>query len=215
LTDAYATWSANQWKGYSIRNLTQNTASSVKTNTATTIPPDGNPQGCSMTFNTGDSYEIRKVLTVLDQPGRGKSDYISGNRPAPATFPNNALEPVRIWGNTLVSGFGKGKARVVRSQAYNLVSGRDWYYSSDNSAALPGYIPYTYPHPLVSEQPTRALPTSTARATATPATTTIPGSPPPATAAAPTATPSLTRGFGAKRKKKADSAKAKKIPGSG
>ena len=155
LTDSAAAWTKNQWRGYSIRNLTQTTAGSINANTTTTITPDGNPQGAPMTFNSGDRYEIRKVLVVLDQPGRGKGDYISGGssvvNPTPRKNPNNMLEPVRIWGNTLAPKFGNGNGLpVVTSQAYNLVENVDWYYSIDNSAALPGYSPYVYPHPLVS-----------------------------------------------------------------
>src|SRR5262249_23317993 len=99
-----------------------------------------------------------KVLIVLDQPGRGKSDYISDGsstvNPIPTKNPNNMLEPVRIWGNALAPNFGNGNGLpAVTSQAYNLVENTDWHYSADNSAALPGYKPYTYPHPLTLDPP--------------------------------------------------------------
>jgi hypothetical protein len=29
------------------------------------------------------------------------------------------------------------------------MDGTDYLFSSDASAALPGYVPYTYPHPFV------------------------------------------------------------------
>ena len=76
-----ANWQTNQWRGYSIRNVTQGTASSINSNTSNTIRPDGNPQGPSMTFNSGDSFEIRKVNIMLDQPGRGKRRLHFGKQP--------------------------------------------------------------------------------------------------------------------------------------
>jgi hypothetical protein len=167
-----ANWQTNHWRGYSIRNVTRGTASSIRSNTSNTIKPDGNPQGSSMTFNTGDRYEIRKVNIVLDQPGRGKGDYISGSNPAPIGWPHQGSEPVHIWGNTLGPNFGNGNGRpVVYSQGYSVVQNQDWFYSSDNSAALPGYTPYIYPHPLVINGP---MPSPTPSATATPTPTATP-----------------------------------------
>jgi hypothetical protein len=151
LVDSAANWQANQWRGYSIRNITRGTAGSINTNTSNSIKPDGNPQGKAMSFNIGDQYDIRKVDSVLDQPGRGKGDLISGSSPTPVQWPHQQQEPIRIWGNTLGPSFGNrnGKA-VVYSQGYSVIENRDWFYSTDNSAALPGYTPYIYPHPLVS-----------------------------------------------------------------
>ena len=138
-----------------------------------------------MTFNTGDSFQIRKVSMVLDQPGRGKGNYISGSNPAPIAWPHQASEPVHIWGNTLgLLNFGNGNGRaVVYSQGYSVIQDQDWFYSLDNSAALPGYTPYVYPHPLVSNEP---MPSPTPSATATPTPAPSPTSPPSPT---PTATP--------------------------
>jgi hypothetical protein len=151
LVDSGVNWTINQWRGYSIRNTTTGMASSVASNAATDIKPDGTPKGAPMTFNTGDRYELRKVLNVLDQPGRGKGDLISGSNPQRAGWPHQASEPVRIWGNILGPNFGNRNGRpVVYSQGYNLIENQDWFYSTDNSAALAGYTPYVYPHPLVS-----------------------------------------------------------------
>ena len=151
LVDSGAHWQPNQWRGYTIRNITRNTASSINANISDSIRPDGNPQGKAMSFNTGDQYEIRKVETVLDQPGRGKGDLISGSNPTPVAWPHQQQEPIRIWGNTLGPSFGNNNGKpMVYSQGYSVIENRDWFYSSDNSAALPGYTPYTYPHPLVN-----------------------------------------------------------------
>ena len=34
-----------------------------------------------MTFNTGDAFEINKLLVALDQPGRGKGDLLADKDP--------------------------------------------------------------------------------------------------------------------------------------
>ena len=53
-----------------------------------------------MTFNSGDGYEIYKLLVALDQPGRGKGDLLAdGNPVATGAWPRQALEPVYAWGN--------------------------------------------------------------------------------------------------------------------
>ncbi len=142
-----------------------------------------------MTFNTGDSFEIREVNVVLDQPGRGRGDYISGSSPAPIGWPNQASEPVHIWGNTLGPNFGNGNGRsVVYSQGYSVIQNQDWFYSSDNSAALPGYTPYIYPHPLVTDPP---MPSPTPSPTVTPSPTPIP-TPTPSPTSPPSPTPTAT-----------------------
>ena len=191
-----ANWQTNQWQGYSIRNITRGTASSIDSNTSNTIKPDGNPQGSSMIFNTGDSFEIREVTIVLDQPGRGKGDYISGGSPAPIGWPHQASEPVHIWGNTLGPNFGNGNGRpVVYSQGYSVAQDQDWFYSADNSAALPGYTPYIYPHPLVTNPPPPS-PTPSATVTPSPTATATPApsptSPPSPTPISPSPTPTAT-----------------------
>ena len=139
------------------------------------------------------------VCRMLDQPGRGKGDYISGSNPAPMAWPHQASEPVHVWGNTLGLNFGNGNGRpVVYSQGYSVVQNQDWFYSSDNSAALPGYTPYVYPHPLVTNGP---MPSPTPSATVTPPPTatptpapspTPPPSPTPTSTPRPTVTPTAT-----------------------
>ena len=57
--------------------------------------------GPPMTFNTGDGYEIYKLLAALDQPGRGKGDLLADQDPVvTGSWPHQALEPVYAWGNT-------------------------------------------------------------------------------------------------------------------
>jgi hypothetical protein len=110
LVVANAGWAVSQWVGYSVTNTTQRAkgrtdavfhpSSYVKANTSDTITFVGNEMGPPMTFNSGDGYEIYKLLVALDQPGRGKGDLLAdGNPVATGMWPRQVLEPVYAWGN--------------------------------------------------------------------------------------------------------------------
>lgn len=196
LTKTETSWRPNQWAGYSIVNTVTKRGSYIRSNTPKTITyavDSSFGNGPNLMFNKGDGFEIRKVLIALDQPGRGKGDLLTGHKPVnvrtgTATWPEQALEPVYSWNNT-------NNGQNLDVSAYGeptLVAGRDYY----NQTPMPGYTPFIYPHPLVSEQPTRTLPDSTA----------------PAAAAFPAIDRAASpRGFGTK--KKVESVKSKKIPG--
>jgi hypothetical protein len=103
------------------------------------------------TFNTGDTYEIHKLLIALDQPGRGQSaDLITGDSPNQinskkgiVAWPNQALEPIYSWNN---KRNGNNIDLAISSDSLMLLANRDYY----NQTPKPGYKAYTYPHPLVT-----------------------------------------------------------------
>jgi hypothetical protein len=149
VTVSGAPWATNQWVGYSITNT--NSASPyyhgcnwIASNTSNTLTLG--PLTTSLTpkgeFNTGDTFAIHKVLIVLDQPGRGKGDLLRGPNPTPA-WPHQALEPCYSWNNTLN---GQNLNFTYNATKPLLRENVDFY----NNAPMPGYMPYTYPHPLVS-----------------------------------------------------------------
>ena len=74
--------------------------------------------GPPMTFNSGDGYEIYKLLVALDQPGRGKGDLLAdGNPVATGVWPRQALEPVYAWGNNYNNSRNwMSQARIRRSR---------------------------------------------------------------------------------------------------
>jgi hypothetical protein len=91
--------------------------------------------------NVWDNPSEPGGLQCLDQPGVGIGDLISGDTPLPATWPNQANEPVYVSGNTrngVESTTDNGVARNTEIQL-----GRDFIRT-----AKPGYTAYTYPHPL-------------------------------------------------------------------
>jgi len=157
LTKTGARWTINQWVGYSVLNTVTGRGSYVTSNTNDTITyivGTDFGSGPNLVFNTGDGFEIRKVLSALDQPGRGRGDLIAGEPPnvvntltRTAAWPHQALEPVYSWNNT-----NNGSNINVGSYGEpTLKEGRDYY----NNSPMPRYTPYTYPHPL-----TKGLPAS-------------------------------------------------------
>jgi hypothetical protein len=78
----------------------------------------------------------------LDQVGRGRA---SGSSPS-AVQPQESY-PARLWSNNLINV----TAPFSHINPSYVVEGRDYLYSTDSSARLPGYSPYTYPHPLTGE----------------------------------------------------------------
>lgn len=138
--DSSKSWTANQWSGYTLRNLTTGRFCEISTNGTTNVfykldifyQTIGN-----MEFDIGDSYEIRKVLNVLDQPGVGAGDLLNTSFPA---WPNQVVEPCYEWSNTVNTTLNGGMS------GNNGVIVENTHYFNDT--AMPGYAAYTYPHPL-------------------------------------------------------------------
>jgi hypothetical protein len=185
-TDSTKNWTANQWAGYSIKSTNPSSAcyllgSYIISNTANTIIYDDTLQ--YLTFKLGDSYEIHRVLVMMDQCGRGRtldaiySPIINGQphplnprctpRPCPL-WPRSQLEPCYSWNNVYtptnhVLGFGGGGQPTTKPgiDYFNLGGGfpadtTPAEVSSRYTAALNGVDytgPYVYPHPLVSGHP--------------------------------------------------------------
>ena len=86
----------------------------------------------------------------LDQVGRGRA---SGSSLS-AVQPQESY-PARFWSNIL----NNVTTPLFHINPSYVVEGRDYFYSTDASARLPGYTPYTYPHPLTSAgNPTAVAP---------------------------------------------------------
>jgi hypothetical protein len=166
--DSSKRWTINQWIGYSVINRNPasncyNHSAYIVSNTSNTITyayyPSGD-RGAPLIFNAADNYAIYRVLTALDQNGRGKGDLISAD--SPPRWPNEALEPCFSWNNVHLP---TGHAYGFGSQYPTEIANRDYYnlgagfppdstpaqVSATYSAALNG-VDYTgafvYPHPL-------------------------------------------------------------------
>jgi len=139
-------WSTNQWRGYVLRRTTNlgglNTLTfgEIESNTSNTISYTGNG-GYSipdMAITAGDSLEIRKVDHALDQPGRGQGSLIPNvQNPSPPTGWNDQVtEPCYQWNN----------GAAVFQPGPGISAGVHYF----DNIPMPGYTPYTYPHPLVT-----------------------------------------------------------------
>jgi len=142
LTDTTKAWTANQWNtGYSVRNVTQGWSSTIDANTATTATSEASVYGTNHLWNSGDSYQILKAYPCIDQVGRGAGALLSGDSPSPVAWPSQILDPIYQWGNN----FTGITSPLISTSTTHAQANRDWY---DNTPK-PGYIPFTYPHPLV------------------------------------------------------------------
>lgn len=78
----------------------------------------------------------------LDQVGRGTGNLISGDTPTPVAWPQQALEPLYVWNNTL----NGSSNNVVGGDSVHIQQNRDYFQGT----LKPGYTPFTYPHPLTT-----------------------------------------------------------------
>ena len=139
VTDSTKNWSWNQWRGYSIRRPSDGATAVISANTNNSLWIE---QWRSQGFAVGNTYEIRKAIRVLDQPGLGAQiGTMDRNNPR---WMQQATEPCYSWNNkdqnnNLVNF-------ITASSGATIIEGRDYF----NDTPMPGYTPYTYPHPLVS-----------------------------------------------------------------
>ena len=140
-------WTADQWKGYTVKRNAGGFAY-IQTNTSNTITFANGVFG-ALSFNAGDGFVINKVEQSIDQPGVGASTLISGDNPRPPHGWNQVADPCYSWGNT---NDGAPFNNFTPNES-NIKVGVNFF----NNTALPGYTEFTYPHPLVNG---RALPLS-------------------------------------------------------
>jgi hypothetical protein len=184
-TDSTKNWTTNQWAGYSIKNTNPSSVcyrlgSYIISNTSNSITycyyPDQDVRQ-HLTFNSGDNYEIHRVLVMMDQNGRGRTldavyTQIINGQPFPRNprctcplWPRSQLEPCYSWNNVYtptnhVLGFGGGEQPTTKPgiDYFNLGGGfpadttppqvAATYRAARNGVDYAG--PFIYPHPLVS-----------------------------------------------------------------
>ena len=146
MTDSMKNWITNQWNGYALRRPSDGATWRIAGNTNNTlnILQWGDPC-CIQKWNANNTYEIHKVLQALDQPGAGASDPISGDNPTP-TWLHQVREGCYSWNNIYTPN---GHRINWRPASPGLLEGRDYF----SDTPLPGYTPYTYPHPLTKGLP--------------------------------------------------------------
>lgn len=145
MTDNKIIWIPHQWQSYSFRDITQGKASEIIDNTANSLTFDtGVAANSPITVAGGDAYDIRKVVHILDSPGRGMGALMSNSTPVIngiAQYPNQALEPIYFWNNTL----NGSSVSMNNGGFYPVILGQEIVNGTNLS-----WVPYVYPHPLVS-----------------------------------------------------------------
>jgi hypothetical protein len=122
--------------------------------------------GPPINWTTGQQYQIHKVLIALDQPTRGQGDLVIGDTPVNSTtgtpaWPNQLRDPCYSWNNVYQPDGSTINFVVEIIPA--LVQGLDYF----SDTPMPGYMPYTYPHPLVTGGGPTPTPTPTPTSTPT------------------------------------------------
>ena len=155
LIDSTKTWSCAQWTTDGFAYVITNTSRTVNPSYIASVTGTHQidfaigsvsaPRIPMLFFNTGDHYEIRKVLKALDQPGQGKGDRKSGTDYLPALPPNTNSEPCYSWNNW--TSLAHSAPLDFNNLTPTLKSGRDYF----NRTVKPGYKPYVYPHPLTGK----------------------------------------------------------------
>ena len=196
-TDSTKNWTTNQWASYSIKNTNRSSechllGSYIISNTSNSITyyyyPDRDVRQ-HLIFNSGDTYEIHRVLVMMDQCGRGRTldaiyTQITNGQAIPRNprcgcplWPRSQLEPCYSWNNVYtptnqVLGFGGGGQPTTKPGVdyFNLGSGfpaditppqvSATYTSASNGVDYTGT--YVYPYPLLSGRPAPS-PASTPR----------------------------------------------------
>jgi hypothetical protein len=143
LTDTGQSWSSNEWSGYEVWNTTDGSHGTVSANTAATVSANLSG-GADNDWDAGDQYVITDGGDCLDQPGRLNGGLETASDPDDwSGYPDQELWPLYEWNNQQEGG-----------------ADYDWYADSPYSdyifenvhyfddTRMPGYTPYTYPHPL-------------------------------------------------------------------
>jgi len=211
LTNLNANWTSN-WTAFSVRHLGLQKGSLITDNDAHTIhyhTYGSLDRGPLIIFQAGDQYQIHRLLTQLDQNGRGKGDLVRVVNGHPVNTITNTpfwtheqVETCFNWnvtyaptGSYLRFRSGRHQEQVEGQEYVNLGNGLPpdttpqqvvlFYTTAVNGVQYTG--PYCYPHPLQGGNCGGPTPTPTPTVTPTPTAT------PTATATAtPTATPSPT-----------------------
>ena len=134
-TDGTKSWTTNQWAQngdpYSLVDTTQGFGFEITGNTSnaiTIVSKSNNYWNGTPTFNVGDSYQILRSSTCIDQPGRSGGTLISGNTPSPTGSLNESLDPVYEWGD--VNATSQTLNNWISTDTAKIVANRDFYFQN-------------------------------------------------------------------------------------
>jgi len=157
-------WTANQWTGarYSVRNTSavqftqpppgdgRSEGALISQSTARTItcqPSVGALSGPN--FHPGDTWQISRCFTAMDQCGMGAGLLLKNTDPVLASTnlkgpANQVADPCYSWGNTLGAGNPGPPNNTMTTPYAHIRSGVHFF----NGVTKPGYTPAARHHPL-------------------------------------------------------------------
>jgi hypothetical protein len=149
LTSSGSSWEAQAYVGNYVYNLSGGSKGKITANTAATVTAVLSG-GSRNNWNRGDEFKITNGYPALDQIGRGRDDSTAPvlHPPYDASYQPQASEPMYIWNNRMDGALQN--AEVLNNTGIHIQENRDYY-----NAAMPGYTPYAYPHPLRYEVKTK------------------------------------------------------------
>ncbi|HWX17096.1 MAG TPA: hypothetical protein VNY07_10955 [Chthoniobacterales bacterium] len=124
-------WTTNQWTNFGVIRQSDGAVGLITGNTANTLNIYLITVGLyPVNWANGDQYQIHKVLTVLDQTGRGQGDLLTGTAPnyinsvtGTKAWPHQVLDPAYSWSNrqgaTHVDITGLNSVFVANRDFYN------------------------------------------------------------------------------------------------
>jgi hypothetical protein len=184
-TDSSKNWPANEWRGYLVVRDSDGMPSSVNDNTANTI--HGFQIGFAENWAAGQTYKIFRVVKAFDGPGAGVSDPIDRAHPG---FPNQQVEGIYSYNNVNLDNGQQIDLDIPDFESLVVLPGVHIF----NRTQMPGYTPFTYPHPLVSGGGGSPTPNPTPIPAQSPTATIPPATPTPTATLAPTPTATPTGG---------------------
>ena len=110
----------------------------IYANTLRTDPPSMIAAGIGL--RGGDGVVFGNDFGLIPHVAWLSNEACSGTYPLP-----DQIRSAYFWSNSWqpIAGYGNNAIEIVSGCSPYLVEGRDW-----NQAAMPGYQPYPYPHPL-------------------------------------------------------------------
>lgn len=139
LMDASKSWGADTLIGVYVYNLTDGSRGQITGNTNNTVTAILTG-GKNNVWNIGDQYKITNGYPCRDQIGRSTDEYIWT---VEAPFPRQQHEPTYVWNNKYNEQEMSVSQHSCNLSRSHIMPGRDYL-----TIERPGYIPYTYPHPL-------------------------------------------------------------------
>jgi hypothetical protein len=129
---------------YSVYDVTQGWWSEVASNTSTTITVRASVGYGAVNFVAGDSYQVLRATSCIDQPARGQGKYMSGSStscsvagasvapaytgPSACGYSSQALDPIYRWNEATTGGATSGG--VVPNGTSRFIAYRDFYDSA-------------------------------------------------------------------------------------